>query len=113
MTEINKLHNTIKFTHEINNTELTFLDVTLYKGTRFHSRNILDIRTHIKPTNKQLYVHESSYHPPFLLAAISKGETHRYLHTNSDENNFHEMTLNNLVHRLKHRGYNKAKSLNT
>ena len=94
MTNINKLHDTIKFTHD---TELTFLDVTLYKGNRFRSQNILDIRTHIKPTNKQLYVHASSYHPPSILAAISKGETHRCLRTNSDVNNFGKMTLN-LVH---------------
>jgi hypothetical protein len=88
MTEINQLHDTIKFTHDISDTELTFLDVTLYKGNRFRSQNILDIRTQIKPTNKQLYVHASSYHPPSILAAISKGETHRYLRTNSDANNF-------------------------
>ena len=63
-----------------------------------------------KPTNKQLYVHASSYHPPSILAAISKGETHRYLRTNSDENNFEKMTLN-LVHRLKHRGYRQNQIL--
>ena len=32
MTNINRIHNTIKFTHEINPNELTFLDITLYKG---------------------------------------------------------------------------------
>ena len=48
---INKLHDTIKCTHDISDTELTFLDVTLYKGNRFQSQNILDIWTHIKPTN--------------------------------------------------------------
>ena len=38
MNEINKLHDTIKFTHDISDTELTFLDVTLYKGNRFQSQ---------------------------------------------------------------------------
>ena len=108
--EINKLHDTIKFTHDISDTELTFLDVTLYKGNRFQSQNILDIRTHIKPTNKQLYVHASLYHPPSILAAISKGETRRYLCTNSDANNFEKMTVN-LIHRLKHRGYKQKQIL--
>ena len=32
MHTINQIHLTIKFTHEISNSELTFLDVTLYKG---------------------------------------------------------------------------------
>ena len=71
---------------------------------------IIDIRTHIKPTNKQLYVHASSHHPPSILAAISKGETHRYLRTNSDANNFKKMTLN-LIHRLKHRQYKQNQIL--
>ena len=51
MHTINQIHQTIKFTHEISDTELTFLDVTLYKGDRFLSQNILDLRTHIKATN--------------------------------------------------------------
>ena len=34
--------------------EVTFLDVTVYKGERFQATNILDLKTHIKDTNKQL-----------------------------------------------------------
>ena len=32
MNTINQLHHTIKFTYELIETELTFLDITLYKG---------------------------------------------------------------------------------
>ena len=64
MHTINQIHPTIKFTHEVSDMELTFLDVTLYKGDRFLHTNILDLRTHIKNTNKQLYVHTTSYHHP-------------------------------------------------
>ena len=32
MNKLNQAHITIKFTHEISETELTFLDITLYKG---------------------------------------------------------------------------------
>ena len=63
MNTINQLHHTIKFTYELSETELTFLDITLYKGDRFDRNQILDIRTHIKPTNIQLYIHVFSYHP--------------------------------------------------
>ena len=49
--------------YELSETELTFLDITLYKGDRFYRNQILDVRTHRKPTNKQLYIHASSYHP--------------------------------------------------
>ena len=62
--EIKQVHRTIKFTCELSHSEITFLDVTLYKGPRFLREGILDIKTHIKPTNKQLYVHASSYHSP-------------------------------------------------
>ena len=43
----NNCHQTIKFTAEISTTE-TFLDTTIYKGERFRSENILDIKTHFK-----------------------------------------------------------------
>ena len=48
---INQIHPTIKFTYESSETELMFLDVTLYKGERFGRNQLLDVRTHIKPTN--------------------------------------------------------------
>ena len=88
MHTINQTHQTIKFTHEISETEVTFLDVTVNTGDRFQETNILDIKTHIKATNKQLYVHATSYHPPSTIKAISKGETKQYLRTNSNEINF-------------------------
>ena len=44
--------------------EITFLDLCLYKGERFAKEGILDIKTHIKPTNTQQYVHASSAQPP-------------------------------------------------
>ena len=111
MHTINQTHPTIKFTHEISDMELTFLDVTLYKGDRFLHTNILDLRTHIKDTNKQLYVHATSYHPPSIIKAISKGETQRYLRTNSNETNFNKMTCK-LIHKLKQRGYKQNQIAN-
>ena len=59
MGKINSHHRTIKFTHETSENEATFLDVTAYKGEKFQTTGILDVKTHIKPTNKQLYVHAS------------------------------------------------------
>ena len=104
MNKINQIHPTIKFTHEVSKNELTILDVTVYKGDRFQTENKLDIKTHIKKTNKQLYVHESSYHPKSTKKAIMKGETIRYLRTNSNKSNFDKMKTQ-LIHKLKQRGY--------
>ena len=44
------------------------------KGERFESANTLDLKTHIKATNKQLYVHSTSSHPPATIKAIAKGD---------------------------------------
>ena len=57
-----------------------------------------------KPTNKQLYVHATSYHPPTTINAISKGETNRYLRMNSNEREFTNMKQR-LTNRLLQRCY--------
>ena len=45
----NNFHLTIKFTAEILEEELTFLDTKGYKGARFHKESILDMQTYYKP----------------------------------------------------------------
>ena len=80
---MNQIHPTIKFTSEHSDTELTFLDVTVYKGDRFFQTGHLDVKTHVKPTNKQLYIHASLYHPPGTSKGIIIGEVKHYLRTNS------------------------------
>ena len=40
----------IKFTAEISDNEITFLDRVVFKGERFVKESILDIKTHYKPT---------------------------------------------------------------
>ena len=85
---INDLHPHINFTAEFSTDEIIFLDLCLYKGERFAKEGILDIKTHIKPTNTQQYVHASSAHPPGTGRGIIKGELLRYLRTNSNEATF-------------------------
>ena len=46
----NNFHSTIKFTAEMSETEITFLDTKVYKGVRFNKKSILDVQTHYKPT---------------------------------------------------------------
>ena len=42
--------NTIKFTVEMSETEVIFLDKKVYKGIRFNKEPILDVQTLYKPT---------------------------------------------------------------
>ncbi len=101
INNINKIHPTIKFTSETSTTEVVFLDLCLYKGERFRREGILDMKTHIKPTNTQQYTHASSGHPPGTEKSIIKGELLRYFRTNSNRDTierFREKTQNQHNH---------------
>jgi len=52
----NNHHPTIKFTAEISDTEITFLDACVHKSYRFERESILDVRTHFKPTESFQYI---------------------------------------------------------
>ena len=49
----NNFHSTIKFTAEMSETEITFLDTKVYKGIRFNKKPILDLQTYHKPTRRR------------------------------------------------------------
>ena len=61
--QASNFHPTIKFTAEISEMEITFLDTIITKGERFRNESILDIRTHYKPTETFQYTHFTSSHP--------------------------------------------------
>ena len=61
--QANNDHATVKFTAEISENEVTFLDTIVYKGKRFNSTSILDVGTHFKPTETFQYTYFSSCHP--------------------------------------------------
>ena len=75
IVQANKHHPKIKFTAEISEKETTFLDTNIYKGERFRSNSVLDVRTHFKPTETFQYTHFSSCHPP----GVKKGLHQRRL----------------------------------
>ena len=58
--QANKFHLTIKFTAEISENEITFLDTVVFKGERLKK----DIKTNYKPTQTFQYSHFNSCHPP-------------------------------------------------
>ena len=100
----NNYHATIKFTAEISDIEITFLDTCVYQGERFKKESKLDVRTHFKPTETFQYTHCSSYHPPGVRKGFIKGEALRLVRTNSSKTKFEEnITL--FKQRLCNRGY--------
>ena len=104
--EANTFHPTIKFTAEISENEITFLDTVVFKGERFIKESILDIKTHYKPTETFQYTHFTSCHPPGVKRGFIKGEAIRLLRTNSSKTTFEEC-LANFKRRLEARGYPK------
>ena len=48
----NNFHSTIKYTAEMSETEITFLDAKVYKGIRFNKKPIPDVQTYHKPTRR-------------------------------------------------------------
>ena len=104
--QANSHHPTIKFTAEISNTEITFLDTVVYKGKRCRDHSILDIKTHFKPTETFQYTHFSSSHPSGVKKGFVKGEALRLLRTNSSRTTFEE-NIHKFKSRLLARGYPK------
>ena len=58
MEKGNNFHPTIRFTDEMSETEITFLDTKVYRGVRFDKETILDVQTHFYlQTNRNIPVH--------------------------------------------------------
>ena len=105
IAHMNNQNASIQFTHEYSKEEITFLDVTVYKDPKRSDK--LQVKTFIKPTNKQLYISNSSYHPPGATRGVALGEALRYLRTNSDKKQFYKMMFLHKRNLLK-RGYPRS-----
>ena len=100
-------HPTIKFTAEISEKEITFLDTVVYKGERFLKEAILNVKTHYKPTKTFQYTRYSSCHPPGIKRGFIKGEAIRPLRNKLLRKNFQE-AMCNFKTRLEAHGYPKS-----
>ena len=104
MRDLNSFHPTIKFTHAASTQETTFLDIDIFKGDRFLNSGILDIKTHIKQTNKFQYLYHTSSHPKAMKTSVVKGELHRFLRSTSDKQTFLQTQEKQKI-RFRNRGY--------
>ena len=74
-----------------------------YWERKFHNQEILDIRTHFKPTETFQYTHFSSCNPHEVRKGLIKGEAIRLLRTNSSAKSVYE-NIYNFKKRLSARG---------
>ena len=90
--QANRLHPTIKLTAKVSENKITFLDTVVFKGERFKSESILDIKTHYKPTETLPYTHFTSCHSPGVNRGFIKGAI-RLPKTNSKKQHLKSASL--------------------
>ena len=100
----NAFHPLLKFTYEIAEFKITFLDVNVFKGSRFTTDGILDLETHFKPTNSFMYLHRRSSHCPHVFNGLIRGEAVRYVRNTNNEKTISKLMKQFRI-RLKERGY--------
>ena len=108
LNKLNNMHPTIKFISEYSSQAIHYLDLEIYKATRFARTNIFDLQPYYKPTNTFNYLHFSSAHPQHTHTALIKGKLVRLLRLSSSSKTFNEHALM-LYHHILSRGYPKRK----
>lgn len=101
---LNEAHPTIKFTHECSKKSVDFLDITIYKGERFNTSNVLDVKPFFKKTNKFQYLEFTSAHPKQTFKSLIKGELTRLLRACSDEYEYTKI-IEKMYRAFRDRGY--------
>ena len=104
LQRLNEHHPTLKYTYEISEHSVDFLDVTIHKGKQFQKTNHLDVKTFFKKTNTFQYLHYKSAHPPSTRKAVIIGEANRFRRTNSNPEDFNQ-TISELTKHLSDRDY--------
>ena len=71
---------------------VNFLDVTVYKGNRFHHHGILDSKVYFKETDTHELLDHHSFHPKHTFPSIVKSQLLRFMRICNNMVDFHEAT---------------------
>ena len=107
LQKISASHPHLTFTTSVHATKVEFLDLVIYKGSRYRSRKVLDTRTHEKDLNKYLYLPMASGHPRCLKKGFIIAEAIRHARNCSDKEEY-QKKLALLSVRLQKRGYHPS-----
>ena len=88
ISNLNRCHKTLKFTSEISDQQVTFLDLQIFKGSNFAETGILDHRVNQKAADTHQWLDSTSAHCPSVFEVPTKGESLRYLRGNTIETEF-------------------------
>ena len=101
LTFCNQCFSTIKFTAEISNSSINFLDTTIF----FNSTGLLESTLFVKPNDICTLLHNNSFHPESCKRGIIYSQALRYRRIITDNKNLREK-LGTLRDNLLRRGYN-------
>ena len=104
LTTINTLHPTIKFDAKYSFSSINFLDIQINKS----DDGKLHTTVHIKPTDRQSYLHSKSYHPGASKRNIAYSQALRIRRLCSEDPEYIKQTKN-LIDQLGSRGYDTNK----
>ena len=107
LQEMNHLHPDMKLSFELSPQEAKYLDLHIFKGSRFQSQQLLDTTTHFKVMNPFLYIHYRSYHSRAQKLGFIKAELIRFCRNSSSLELFME-SVQQFYHRLLRRGYPRS-----
>ena len=101
---MNSTTKSLKFTFELNDKEIPFLDLKIFKGTEWVNKNELSHKLYDKPINKHIYTCPSSYAPYSWKFSWITGENIRMLRNSSTKQDFDE-SINSFIKYLQVRNY--------
>lgn len=93
-----------KLTYDESETQAIFLDIEIYKGTKYWNERKVDTKVYFKPTNKFLYLPSVSNHPRAHKCSVILGEAVRTLRISSDKTHWLK-AMTCIFKGLRARGY--------
>ncbi len=88
INHLNTLHPNLKFTADISDSTINFLDLTIFKSPDYHNTGKLSTKVFTKPCDTFQYIMPNSIHPPATFKAFIYGEFLRFARNSSEEEDF-------------------------
>jgi len=101
---MNALHPKLRFDFVTHPSEASFLDLRIYKGSRFTRTGVFDLAVHQKKMNLYLYIPFRSFHTDAMKRSFIQTELMRYIRNSSDITNYNQLR-HTFYQRLRDRGY--------
>ena len=104
INQLNDFNPSTQFTKDYSFNSTTFLDLEVFKGTKFAKYDQLDFKPYRKSCHKNSYLHFQSCHPCHYFSGIVRGEAIRML-CNSSDIEIYSAELDKLFNLFRERGY--------